>query len=207
MPLLKCNSTSYSLPLSPSKRRSLSPLLSLFSRSRCQLVCLLLSLRAPYFSLYSLNNRTAASGRRRRRGVTSKRLFRKMQMRVPLFRPLMMLHPPAVIKRVREDNLRTEEIDVGVYLCMCVCVYAPSYPPSILRPFVLSLMRTRTFLRLSTLIRYFDREVTFGERRWGTNIRVVARQTFRQVFRRRMIIEQNLSRLHLYILVNFEHSR
>jgi len=34
-------------------------------------------------------------------------------MRVPLFR-LRLLHPPAVIKRVREDNLRTEEIDVYV---------------------------------------------------------------------------------------------
>lgn len=76
--------------------------------------------RDSCFSLYSLNNRTAASGRRR--GVTSKRLFRKMQMRVPLFRPRMMLHPPAVIKRVREDNLRTEEIDV------CVCALHPIVP-------------------------------------------------------------------------------
>lgn len=82
-----------------------------------------LLLQASCFSLYSLNNRTAASGRRR--GVTSKRLFRKMQMRVPLFRPRMMLHPPSVIKRVREDNLRTEEIDVYV----CVCVYVDALHP------------------------------------------------------------------------------
>lgn len=84
------------------------------SRSRCRLVRFLLSYPPPLcFSFYSLNNRTAASGRRR--GVTFKRPFRKMQMRVPLTRPRTIRHPPVppptVIKRAREDNLRTEEVD------------------------------------------------------------------------------------------------
>lgn len=121
-------------------------------------------LLSPCFSFYSLNNRTAASGRRR--GVTSKRPFRKMQMHVPLTRLRTMRRPlappPTVIKRAREDNLRTEEVD-ALYL-----------PLPALR--ALSLMRTRAVLRLSTLIRYFNRE---GEER-GRTFRVVARQTFRR---------------------------
>lgn len=144
MPLLKCNFTSYPRNDDPFLSIALSPPPLRIS---------------PCFSFYSLNNRTAASGRRR--GVTSKRPFRKMQMHVPLTRPRTMRHPlappPTVIKRAREDNLRTEEVDA-------------LYPSPALR--ALSLMRTRAVLRLSTLIRYFNRE---GEER-GRTFRVVARQ-------------------------------
>lgn len=98
------------------------------------------------FSFYSLNNRTAASGRRR--GVTSKRPFRKMQMHVPLTRPRTMHHPlappPIVIKRARRDNLYVPK-KLMHYLLV---------PPALRVP---SLMRTRAVLHLSTLIRYFNR--------------------------------------------------
>lgn len=165
MPLLKYNSISYP--------RNDNPLLSIALSTRPSL-----PLRLPLcFSFYSLNNRTAASGRRR--GVTSKRLFRKMQMRVPFTRPRTMRHPsappPTVIKRAHEDNLRTEEVDA---LHSSPVLRAPS------------LMRTRTVLRLSTLIRYFNRK----EEERGRTFRVVTRQTFRRKMRRwETIIEQNLT--------------
>lgn len=91
MPLLKCNPASY-----PSKDEPLSATLS--TSSPLLVPSMPLPTRRPpfCFSFYSLNNRTAASGRLR--GVTSKRPFRKMQMRVPLSRPR---HHPRRLPRLQ----------------------------------------------------------------------------------------------------------